>query len=90
VFLLYNEFKGGLTLKQMLPVIPLEVTEQLVDYEFEPSSTGLLAELLPNHFATELYRARVGLLTSTKAKAADAIGDEDQHVTAPGILPLQL
>jgi F-type H+-transporting ATPase subunit gamma len=57
VFLLYNEFKGGLTLKQMLPVVPLAVDEDLVEFQYEPSRGELLDELLPAHFAMALYRA---------------------------------
>jgi F-type H+-transporting ATPase subunit gamma len=61
VYLLYNEFKSivtqKLTLMEMLPVVPLEVEDELVDYEYEPGQDELLDGLLPQHFATTLYRA---------------------------------
>ena len=57
LFIAYNEFKGGLVLKQMLPVVPLDVADDLPDYRYEPSKTDLLQELLPQYFATQIYRA---------------------------------
>ena len=61
VILVYNEFKSvvvqKLTMLEMLPVKPLEVDDELVDYEYEPTRDELLDELLPQHFAMTLYRA---------------------------------
>ena len=57
LYLVYNEFKGDLAMKQMLPVEPAEVEEELPDYAYEPDKTAILEDLLPQHFATQLYRA---------------------------------
>lgn len=65
VYLLYNKFKGDLTLKQLLPVIPHETTEDLTDYEYEPSREELLDKLLRTHFATQLH---VSMLETTAAE----------------------
>ncbi len=93
VFILYNEFHSAirqdLIVKQLLPIVPEDTTEALVDYEYmagnmdsgaqneldarlNAEGTGahvdvtnatqrlaLLDALLPQHFATELYRALV-------------------------------
>lgn len=65
VFMLYNEFKGGLTLKQLLPVVPVAQGDDLVDYEYEPSREELLEMLLKSHFATQLNLA---MLETTAAE----------------------
>jgi len=64
VFILYNTFKGGLELKQLLPVVPVEVEEHLVDYDYEPTRTELLDTLLPTHFATQLFVAFLETIAS--------------------------
>ncbi len=64
LFLLFNTFKGGLTLKQILPVVPLADAEHLVDYKYEPSPSELMDSLLPQHFATELYVAMLETVAS--------------------------
>jgi F-type H+-transporting ATPase subunit gamma len=64
VFLLYNEFKSAitqiLTFKPLFPIESLDVEEHeedLVDYEYEPSRYELLDDLLPQHVATQMFRA---------------------------------
>lgn len=61
VFLVYNEFKNAATqvlkVQQLLPIVPLEVEDDLVEYEYSPSREELLEALLPEYFATTLYRA---------------------------------
>jgi len=65
VFLLYNEFRGNLALKQLLPIVPTVTTHDVVDYLYEPSRDVLLESLLPTHVATQLFRAA---LESTAAE----------------------
>lgn len=57
VFLVYFEFKGGMQVKQLLPVVPMNVSEELMEVEYEPSPDEVLEKLMPAHFAMQLYRA---------------------------------
>lgn len=57
LFFLYNRFKGGLQLKQVLPVATVETQAHLVDFRYEPSPKELLNKMLPEVFATQLYLA---------------------------------
>lgn len=63
VFLVYNNFQSAISQKvvvqQMLPIVPKQAMEALVDTEFmfEPGQEALLSELLPRYFATSLYQA---------------------------------
>ena len=64
VFLAYNEFKSAIAQKpvvfQLLPVEPPEAAETggaSIDFKYEPSREGLLAELLPRHVAMQVWRA---------------------------------
>lgn len=62
-FLIYNEFKSAIAqevlVEQLLPVIraPVDTSEMLVDYLYEPDRKGLLNALIPRHFATRLYQS---------------------------------
>lgn len=83
VYLLYNEFVNAatqrLTLKQLLPVVPLEVEEGLVDYEYEPSREELLDALLPRHFATQLYRAMLESVASEHGARMSAMDSASKN-----------
>ena len=62
VFLIFHHFKNAgtqlLTVEQMLPVVPIDTDAELPDVEFEPADQGaFLDALLPQAFATQLYRA---------------------------------
>jgi len=62
VYLVYNNFKNAATqelkIVQILPIIADEsVADDLVDYEYSPSREELLNGLLPQYFATTVYRA---------------------------------
>jgi len=64
VFLAYNEFKSAISQKpvvfQLLPVEPPPASESAnagIDFKYEPSREGLLADLLPRHVATQVWRA---------------------------------
>ncbi|MDX1763119.1 MAG: ATP synthase F1 subunit gamma [bacterium] len=63
IYMVYNEFKSAISQKvvveQLLPVKPLEMTEQMnaVEYIYEPSEQEVLAELLPQYAETQVYRA---------------------------------
>jgi F-type H+-transporting ATPase subunit gamma len=57
VFLVYFEFKGGMQVKQLLPIVPMVVDEDLMEMEYEPSADAVLEKLLPAHFAMQLFRA---------------------------------
>jgi F-type H+-transporting ATPase subunit gamma len=66
----FNRFKSAitqeLTFRQLIPVAPGEVEDgEAADegvkavYEFEPSETGILEELLPRNLAVQIYGALV-------------------------------
>jgi F-type H+-transporting ATPase subunit gamma len=68
--IIYNRFKSAitqeLTFRQLIPVSPGEVEEGdaageevKAVYEFEPSETGILEELLPRNLAVQIYGALV-------------------------------
>jgi F-type H+-transporting ATPase subunit gamma len=68
--IIYNRFRSAmtqeLTFRQLIPVAPGEVEdgEAAGDgvkavYEFEPSETGILEELLPRNLAVQIYGALV-------------------------------
>jgi len=62
VYVIYNEFKSAIRqdiiVERLLPIEPLEVREGdvVVDFIYEPSPEGILDELLPLHFKTQMYR----------------------------------
>jgi F-type H+-transporting ATPase subunit gamma len=68
--IIYNRFKSAitqeLTFRQLIPVSPGEVEDSAeaaegvkAVYEFEPSETGILEELLPRNLAVQIYGALV-------------------------------
>jgi F-type H+-transporting ATPase subunit gamma len=68
--IVYNRFRSAmtqeLTFRQLIPVAPGEVEdgeaageEVKAVYEFEPSETGILEELLPRNLAVQIYGALV-------------------------------
>ena len=94
--IIYNRFKSAitqeLTFRQLIPVAPGEVengeaAEESVKavYEFEPSETGILEELLPRNLAVQIYGAlvenaaseqgaRMTAMDSASRNAGDMIG----------------
>jgi F-type H+-transporting ATPase subunit gamma len=68
--IIYNRFRSAitqeLTFRQLIPVAPGDVEdgeaageEVKAVYEFEPSETGILEELLPRNLAVQIYGALV-------------------------------
>ena len=68
--IIYNRFRSAmtqeLTFRQLIPVAPGEVEDGAAAdegakavYEFEPSETGILEELLPRNLAVQIYGALV-------------------------------
>lgn len=61
VFLVFNEFKSAMTqnitIEQMLPILPLDNSEEVIDFIYEPSQEELLDFLIPKHFASRVYHA---------------------------------
>ena len=61
VYLVYHEFRSAISqivvFKPLLPLTPVEVSGDLVDYVYEPSQTELLNNLLPRHLAMQIYQA---------------------------------
>jgi F-type H+-transporting ATPase subunit gamma len=70
VYLAYNEFKSAISQKpvvvQLLPIeTPAGADVTGVDFQYEPSREALLADLLPRHVATQVWRS---LLESAAAE----------------------
>jgi len=63
VYLIYNEFRSvavqRVVRKQLLPIAaaPAVADATAVDYLYEPSADSILADLLPRHIRTQVYRA---------------------------------
>jgi F-type H+-transporting ATPase subunit gamma len=63
VFLAYNEFKSAISQKpvvvQLLPIATPPAGEATagIDFKYEPSREGLLADLLPRQIAMQVWRA---------------------------------
>ena len=63
VFLAYNEFKSAISQKpvvtQLLPIETASAPETAtgIDFKYEPSREALLADLVPRHLATQVWRA---------------------------------
>ncbi len=63
VHLIYNEFRSvavqRVVREQLLPITPAPAPADaaLVDYLYEPSADSILADLLPRHVRTQVYRA---------------------------------
>jgi F-type H+-transporting ATPase subunit gamma len=63
VFLAYNEFKSAISQKpvvvQLLPIATPPAAEATtgIDFKYEPSREGLLADLLPRQIAMQVWRA---------------------------------
>ncbi len=63
VYLIYNEFRSvavqRVVREQLLPIasVPATADAAVVDYLYEPSADSILAELLPRHIRTQVYRA---------------------------------
>jgi F-type H+-transporting ATPase subunit gamma len=94
--IIYNRFKSAitqeLTFQQLIPVAPGEVEDgeaaaEVVKavYDFEPSETGILEELLPRNLAVQIYGAlvenaaseqgaRMTAMDSASRNAGDMIG----------------
>lgn len=63
VYFIYNEFKSAMAqdvvCRQLLPVIPSEIESEKrpIDFEFEPSAQEVFSQLLPHHFAVQIWTA---------------------------------
>ena len=63
VYLIYNEFRSvavqRVIREQLLPIAaaPAVADATTVDYLYEPSADSILADLLPRHIRTQVYRA---------------------------------
>ncbi len=91
VYFCYNEFKSAITQKvtvqRLLPVetAPAAAEKSDIDFKYEPSRERLLAELLPRHLATQVWRvllesaasehgARMTAMDSASRNAKELIG----------------
>ena len=86
VYLLYNEFVSALTqrvaLKQLLPILPkADAAKTGVDFLYEPSKTGVLEQLLPQHLSMQVWRA---LLESEAAEHGARMASMDSATKNAG------
>ena len=94
VFLIYNEFKSviaqKITVEQLLPIPRAAINphEPPLDYIYEPGPAGILANLLPRHVETQVWRALLesaaaehGARMTAMDSATNNAGDMIQRLT---------
>jgi F-type H+-transporting ATPase subunit gamma len=61
ILIVYNQFKNVATqvlvTEQFLPVLPLAVKKQDIDYIFQPNQEEIMSGLIPKALKTQLYKA---------------------------------
>jgi F-type H+-transporting ATPase subunit gamma len=61
IYMVYNEFKSiiqqEVIREQLLPIVPEESGEDMMDYIFEPDEETILEDLLKRYMTTQVYRA---------------------------------
>ncbi len=61
IYMVYNEFKSiiqqEVIREQLLPIVPEESGEDMMDYIFEPDEEAILEDLLKRYMTTQIYRA---------------------------------
>jgi F-type H+-transporting ATPase subunit gamma len=56
--IMYNEFKGELVDKQILPIVASASGDsQSAGHEYEPNAEAIFSDLLPKYVATQIYQA---------------------------------
>ncbi len=87
VFVIYNAFRSAicqeLTVDQLLPIVPREVSEETVvtDYIYEPDRSEVLNSILPKYVEVQIYRAFVESLASEHGARMSAMENATQNAT---------
>ncbi|MBU8713600.1 ATP synthase F1 subunit gamma [Brevibacillus parabrevis] len=86
LYLCYNKFQSAIsqipTVKQLLPLeAPESNTVRTVNYEYEPSSEEVLADLLPKYAETLVYSALLEAKASEEGSRMTAMGNATDNAT---------
>ncbi len=87
VFVIYNAFRSAicqeLTVDQLLPIVPREVSEEpvVVDYIYEPNRGEVLNSILPKYVEVQIYRAFVESLASEHGARMSAMENATQNAS---------
>ncbi|OEU50914.1 MAG: ATP synthase F1 subunit gamma [Desulfuromonadales bacterium C00003096] len=87
VFVIYNAFRSAicqeLTVDQLLPIVPREVTDETVvtDYIYEPDRGEVLNSILPKYVEVQIYRAFVESLASEHGARMSAMESATQNAS---------
>lgn len=86
LYLCYNKFNSAIsqvpTVKRLLPLdAPEGNKERMMDYEYEPSSEEVLADLLPKYAETLVYSALLEAKASEEGSRMTAMGNATDNAT---------
>jgi len=86
LYLCYNKFNSAIsqvpTVKRLLPLdAPKGSKERKIDYEYEPSSEEVLADLLPKYAETLVYSALLEAKASEEGSRMTAMGNATDNAT---------
>lgn len=86
LYLCYNKFQSAIsqipTVKQLLPLeAPESNTVRTINYEYEPSSEEVLADLLPKYAETLVYSALLEAKASEEGSRMTAMGNATDNAT---------
>ncbi|WP_400162260.1 ATP synthase F1 subunit gamma [Brevibacillus sp. TJ4] len=86
LYLCYNKFNSAIsqvpTVKRLLPLeAPEGSKERNMDYEYEPSSEEVLADLLPKYAETLVYSALLEAKASEEGSRMTAMGNATDNAT---------
>ncbi|MFI8711613.1 ATP synthase F1 subunit gamma [Brevibacillus brevis] len=86
LYLCYNKFQSAIsqipTVKQLLPLeAPESNNARAINYEYEPSSEEVLADLLPKYAETLVYSALLEAKASEEGSRMTAMGNATDNAT---------
>lgn len=87
VRMIYNEFKSAISQKVVAEkVLPIQkaaeqTVDQVLDYTFEPGAEVILDQLLPKHFAIQIYRAMLESLASEHGARMTAMDNATRNAS---------
>ncbi|TKI58531.1 F0F1 ATP synthase subunit gamma [Brevibacillus antibioticus] len=86
LYLCYNKFQSAIsqipTVKQLLPLeAPESNNARVMNYEYEPSSEEVLADLLPKYAETLVYSALLEAKASEEGSRMTAMGNATDNAT---------
>lgn len=85
LYLCYNEFRSAISqipqVTRLLPLQSIGEVEKKVNYEYEPTSEEVLAELLPKYAETLIYSALLNAKASEEGARMTAMGNATDNAS---------